>query len=281
MIHSTVKEIGEQAKVKIILSRKGFDSTNGGIPSPILPDGTLLSMPVPSEDTLAFSDLCYDGHTYRDVLHQLAPKRQYNRCHLDPDIREGVRVDSVPGWKPAFGQGGSAQGYLRNKGIKPGDLFLFFGRFRQTTGSLSDGTLRFEKKAPTLHIIYGYMEIGSVVMNNNLIEISKEGYLWHPHGTEKYLDNKTNALYLPTQSLSFKNESRGWGILSYAKKRVLTLSAKTATWREIPCLMPEMVAGNRSNSATGGGIYYRGIWQELALKENILAVSWAKEIILS
>ena len=35
--------------MKIMLSRKGFDSTkeDGGYPSPILPDGTLLSLPVP------------------------------------------------------------------------------------------------------------------------------------------------------------------------------------------------------------------------------------------
>jgi len=33
--------------MKIILSRKGFDSKNGGIASPILPDGALLSLPIP------------------------------------------------------------------------------------------------------------------------------------------------------------------------------------------------------------------------------------------
>lgn len=33
--------------MKVILSRKGMDSEAGGIPSPILPDGTLLSLPIP------------------------------------------------------------------------------------------------------------------------------------------------------------------------------------------------------------------------------------------
>ena len=36
--------------MKVILSRKGFDSSNGGCPSPILPDGTLLSLPIPTDD---------------------------------------------------------------------------------------------------------------------------------------------------------------------------------------------------------------------------------------
>ena len=34
--------------MKIILSRKGFDSGYGGMPSPILPNGIMLSMPIPS-----------------------------------------------------------------------------------------------------------------------------------------------------------------------------------------------------------------------------------------
>ncbi len=36
--------------MKVVLSRKGFDSANGGIPSPIMPDGTMLSLPIPLKD---------------------------------------------------------------------------------------------------------------------------------------------------------------------------------------------------------------------------------------
>ena len=36
--------------MKVILSRKGFDSANGGILSPIFEDGTMLSFPIPSKD---------------------------------------------------------------------------------------------------------------------------------------------------------------------------------------------------------------------------------------
>lgn len=35
--------------MKVVLSRKGMDSRAGGIPSPILPDGMLLSLPIPNE----------------------------------------------------------------------------------------------------------------------------------------------------------------------------------------------------------------------------------------
>ncbi len=56
--------------MQIILSRKGFDSASGGGPSPILPDGTLLSLPIP-EDTdflggaVPYADLRVDAGLVR------------------------------------------------------------------------------------------------------------------------------------------------------------------------------------------------------------------------
>ena len=102
------KKEGEE--MKVILSRKGFDSASGGYPSPILPNGTLLSMPIPSMryskkcspdskgtkwktwdnqefNQLSYSDLSLPNSTkqffeeknmslttYRDVLNELLPK---------------------------------------------------------------------------------------------------------------------------------------------------------------------------------------------------------------
>lgn len=37
--------------MKFILSRKGMDSAAGGFANPILPDGTLLSLPIPDDST--------------------------------------------------------------------------------------------------------------------------------------------------------------------------------------------------------------------------------------
>ena len=45
--------------MKVILSRKGFDSANGGIVSPILEDGATLSFPIPAPDVNTFSELEY------------------------------------------------------------------------------------------------------------------------------------------------------------------------------------------------------------------------------
>ena len=42
---------------KLILSRKSFGSGSGNCPSPIFPDGTMFSLPIPSMDREQFDDL--------------------------------------------------------------------------------------------------------------------------------------------------------------------------------------------------------------------------------
>jgi hypothetical protein len=233
-------------------------------------------MPIPSGDKLSFGDLEYNGTAYSDILRQLAPGvfHSGDGCHLDPDIRENIRRDAVPGWRPAFGQIGTAQRYLHNCGVGPGDLFLFFGRFQKTMGDPAAGTLRFDTSRPVVHIIYGYMETGEILTNDGIA-----GCEWHPHGCGERLEDDSNALYLPSDTLSDGSGRRGCGVFGHSEHLVLTLADKTATWKEIPALMPDNIAANRKNSADREGLYYKGIWQELVLKENSLSKEWAEHIL--
>ena len=113
--------------MKVILSRKGFDSSNGGCPSPIMPDGALISMPIPSDDRDSYGDLCYCGMPYSRILQQLAPKKTFGHCHVDPDIRDDCRAKSIERWKPGFGQIGSAQGVLTNAALNQWICFYTLG----------------------------------------------------------------------------------------------------------------------------------------------------------
>ena len=121
------------AAMKIILSRKGFDSSSGGFASPIFPDGTMLSLPIPVQEVdtscTKYSDIRYSKYTYQDILEQLNPRRSNKMvyCHLDPDIRDDIWKYSLPYWHPAFGQIGAAETHLQNHNVQAGDLFLFFG----------------------------------------------------------------------------------------------------------------------------------------------------------
>ena len=116
--------------MKIILSRKGFDSANGGIVSPIFEDGTMVSFPIPSDDEDTYDSLYYNGIPYSKILHDLRYKGG-NHCHVDPDLDLSRRAKEIDGWFPAFGQRDAAASYLKNLGVAPGDIFLFFGNLSE------------------------------------------------------------------------------------------------------------------------------------------------------
>lgn len=274
--------------MKIILSRKGFDNSNGGCPSPVLPDGTMLSMPIPSDDNDKYEDLFYDNISYLKLLENLRPKRTYSSCHLDPDIRDDIRKTKPLNWKAAFGQIDSAQGALRNAGVERGDLFLFFGWFKKTHEE--NGIYQFNTRKKyddfydyaDLHAIYGYMQIGEIITDKEQIK----KYSWHPHAIGARLSDKQNALYIPTEKLSFCPDMKGYGTFNYAKKRVLTKEGcSRATWNKYPFLEPEHIYGTRKNSAKPDsdgiqkGLYYAGIWQELIVYESPEITEWVNEII--
>jgi len=158
--------------MKLILSRKGFDSSYGGCPSPILPDGTLLSMPIPDADEPElplYQDLFYHGRSLEDIRRALGGRKYTpgQRCHLDPDIRPLERREPLSTWAPAFGQCGSAQGHLRNQGVGIGDIFLFFGLYRQTEIT-EDGGIRFLPRSQPRHIMYGYFQIGDIITGEDI-----------------------------------------------------------------------------------------------------------------
>ena len=268
-----------EAHMKVILSRKGFDSINGGFPSPILPDGTLLSMPIPSDDNITtYDDLCYNNVRYSEILNQLKPRKQFSNCHVDPDIRQNNRVKNIINWKPAFGQCGSAQGVLSNAGVQKGDIFLFFGWFRQVENK--NGKYKFVYspktdfyKSSDLHIIYGYLEIGEIITEES--EICK--YSWHPHSNGNY---SNNALYIPSEHLSLDKNLSGYGTLDFREDRVLTKNqCSRAIWNAYDFLMPEHIYGNRKNSATNDGLYYSGVWQEMVIYESEGLIDWVKNIL--
>ena len=150
--------------MKLILSRKGFDSSFGGCASPIFEDDTFVSLPIPEESSrLRFSDIG-GKQPIGSIVEDLTGRRNksYNasdHVHLDPDLR----FDSLPrkpGWRPLFGQAESAQCHLDNHGVGPGDIFLFFGWFRRVEES--HGRLHYKHGAPDVHMFFGWLEVGEI-----------------------------------------------------------------------------------------------------------------------
>lgn len=269
--------------MKVILSRKGFDSRTGGKYNPILPDGTLLSFPIPdARDAENYSGLAYNGIEYSQLLQDLGYNGIWS-CHLDPDIRANIRKTPVANWQPAFGQIDKAQGYLDKAGVTVNDIFLFFGCFKNVV--LKNGHYKYVRKnsrdfyiGHPIQIIFGYFQIGQIVK----VPAEIQNYHWHPHAAEHRLENATNALYIPTERLSFNPDLPGSGVLNYAKRRILTKEGCTpAKWAPKDFLMPDCIVGNRKNSGEAAELYYKGQWQELVINESEALRDWVKDVINS
>ncbi len=110
--------------MKIILSRKGFDSASGGGPSPIV-DGRPVSLPIPAGRASVTS---YDDLGLGELV-QRASRGKVGRadlCHHDPMFTNAGEC--------LFGQVGAAQTHLANHQVGIGDAFVFFGLFRGQDG---------------------------------------------------------------------------------------------------------------------------------------------------
>ncbi|MBX7483411.1 hypothetical protein [Qipengyuania qiaonensis] len=155
--------------MRIVFSRKGFDSAAGGGPSPIV-DGRPVSLPIPAGAA--------SRTTYRDLgLAEQAERASRGKvgaddlCHHDPMFLDnGICL---------FGQCGAAQTHLANRGVGVGDIFLFFGLFR-------------EKGGDPHHRIFGFLEVERIIDLADGVpgDLVRRG---HPHALALHASN--NVVY--------------------------------------------------------------------------------------
>jgi hypothetical protein len=264
--------------MKIILSRKGFDSESGGKPSPIFPDGTLLSLPIPqANDTEKYSNLFYGEKSYLELIHELNPQNNFTQdttAHLDPDIRKDCRLQRAENWKPLFGQSGAAQGKLNNEKLINGDLFLFFGSFRQT--EFSNGKLRFKKNSSEKHIIFGYLQIDQILKDrNNFPEYAK----YHSHYSDRERIN--NCIYTCQENLTLIPDRPGAGTLRFSDKLVLTKDSYSKSRWSVPEFFKELTMTYHTQQSFKEGYFQSvGRGQEFVVQPDPRLTEWAKSILL-
>lgn len=229
---------------RIVLSRKGFDSSAGGIPSPIFEDGTILSLPIPdASGTVRYDELEYVGHAYDKLAVDLHAKRirrsrganpllATDRAHLDPDLIADLRPRH-PGWRPIFGQRGKDATILRNHGVGPGDLFLFFGWFRKC--AIKAGRYRFVSGAPDLHVLFGYLRIGEVIRPAN--DPVPRWVSTHPHLCGEMRNDSRNTLFVAAEEVGLPGLDGvpGAGSFSrFAPELQLTATAMSRSCWKLP-----------------------------------------------
>ena len=99
--------------MRVILSRKGFDTGSGGTASPIVA-GRPISLPIPTRRRSATT---YDHLGLGEIVERVTRGKiaRDHLCHEDPMFAGGQCL---------FGQCGAAQSHLRNRGVGIGDVFL-------------------------------------------------------------------------------------------------------------------------------------------------------------
>ena len=233
---------------RLILSRKGFDGgeTAGGTASPVFPDGSMLSLPIPAyQSPTLYGDLRFNGLNVGDVVHDLTDGR-YGRdsyAHLGPDINWGLIRKRGVGWRGLTGQANpSASGHLLNEGVGIGDLFLFFGLFRHV--EQVDGAWDYARGSTPFHALWGWLQIGGVHFRDDL---NDRDFPWaRDFPTLHQEPNPLNLLFVASLDLDLGNgvDEKGFGIFGALDDRLLlTREGGTASqWR-----LPRWFARRLSN----------------------------------
>ncbi|TMM47303.1 hypothetical protein [Qipengyuania marisflavi] len=155
--------------MRIVFSRKGFDSAAGGGPSPIVDDGRPVSLPIPAGTA---SRTSYGALGLGDLAARASRGRlgADDLCHHDPMF--------LPDDTCLFGQCGAAQTHLANQGVGKGDVFLFFGLFREAGGKPH-------------HRIFGYLEVAEMTRLAECVPDQRERFAAqdHPHALAMHAAN--------------------------------------------------------------------------------------------
>ena len=196
--------------MKIVLSRKGFDSSYGGVPSPVLPGVGPVSLPIPSSAGESARSYSAAGHALGDLLSDLSCGKHDadTSVHVDPDLDSSSR-SRTPCWRPAFGQVGAAQSHLANNRVGFGDLFLFFGWFRPA--ERHEDRWRFVPGTASFHALFGWLQVGAVIQLPDRDTTHVPEWLRdHPHVTHAArFAGQGNTIYVAGHHLELGG-SRVW-----------------------------------------------------------------------
>jgi Nucleotide modification associated domain 3 len=240
----------------MIFSRKGFDSSAGGAPSPII-EGEPISLPIP---TGRRSETTYGLAGFGQIVEEITKGRigANDLCHEDPMFSNGR-------W--AFGQTGAAQTHLATNGVGVGDVFLFFGLFASREGS------------DRHHRIFGYMQVDEVRRlggrpseNDSPIDLRRR----HPHTIGEWEEN--NTLYLGcgakarTAPFSLRLSKPGasasiWAVPKWLKAAGLTYHSNPARWSD----------ENELRAASRGQEFVSNIGDDPVAKQWLQAIQAAIE----
>jgi Nucleotide modification associated domain 3 len=216
----------------------------GRAPSPFLPSGDLVSLPIPAKTThvITYAQINTPLGPLGPVVSALTanktkPISAQHTAHLDPDLEVGLTARPPGRWIAAFGQRTpGAVAALTKAGVGEGDLFLFFGWFRELCSNSQPFV--FKRGANDLHIIFGWLQVGGVWGASNFARLLKAypAVSNHPHLQPHHLTCPHNMVYTASKKLclpGINGSLPGAGLFQYDRKRVLTYSGGSRVRRSV------------------------------------------------
>lgn len=222
--------------MRIIFSRKGFDSSAGGCPSPLI-DGQPLSLPIPTRmpSPVTFADL---GEKIAAIVPTLTRRtiRADSPCHLDPDLK-ATALPRLPDWRGSLGQVGAAQSHLANQGVTINDVFVFWGLYQPTASKP-----QWHFTGPREHRVFGWLQIGEIWKVGADPQAVLKAHPWlgdHPHAHPGWGAN--NTIYVATHQLQIDGQALnypGWGLFPTGLRLTASDSDRPSIWQVPAWLHP-------------------------------------------
>ena len=269
--------------MKIILSRKGFDSEYGGHPSPFIPGEKMCSFPIPVErGGIGYKEVSFSkDRSMKDAMDELGiePNKGKGSCHLDPDI-DPAALKRPKVWRGAFGQCDAAQGHLENRGVGRGDLFLFFGWFRRAAYDKNGGLKFIEPKYRGFHALFGYLFIDEVLAIGSRSGVP--GWLeYHPHCENRFRKKTGNAIYTAKRSVA--DGLPGFGCFRASDGLILTKKGYSKSRWDLPkrVFSGAQISYHKKSAWKDGYFRSTGRGQEFVVEDDEKVAAWAMDLVKS
>lgn len=271
--------------MKIILSRKGLDSSINNLSNLLLNEKDLIVIPI----------LEQGGKTkYKDLhlkqLDNIFNNPSYSKalspntlCHADPNLTNLFNDKNFVG---SLGQVDTAQTHLENQNVGIGDLFIFFGVF--TMGNEKDNKIEIDNMLYRKHIMFGYLQIGDIIYPNQITQQQKleyeKKYPWlvsNPHWNTDLYKSKNNCIYVARNYSTFSNKLKGYGMFNYKEKLVLTKEneIRPSVWDLPKALVGCEMSYHTKDNYKSYGFQSATRGQEFVIQDNKLIEKWAIKLI--
>ncbi len=263
--------------MRIVLSRKGFDSQYGGVPNAVLPDGVMVPFPIEDRKSIVKgAEIRRGDEIVGQMVEQLTQGRISSdyTAHLDPDLDRGS-YPRGPGWRPVLGQTDSALGHLEKQGIRAGDLFLFFGWYRPV--ERQGGEWAYVKGTRPVHAIWGWLHVGECFEHTNVSAETLPWLAYHPHLQRSA--RKRHVLYVASDSLTIGGRRiAGGGVFPrLSERRILSAPGANMSVWEVPAWMHPDAGQVRFSS-----IHDAGRWEGSSGKTvRVQTVGKGQEIVMT